>query len=26
MYAGDIEHRGIEQYLGKAFKLDEKLV
>jgi multimeric flavodoxin WrbA len=25
MYAGDTEHRGIEQYLDKAFKLGQKL-
>lgn len=26
MYAGDIEHRGVEHYLDKAFKLGKKLV
>jgi len=26
MYAGDIEHRGVEHYLDKAFKLGRKLV
>ena len=26
LYAGDIEHRGIEPYLEKAFKLGIKLV
>lgn len=26
MYAGDIEHRGVEPYLDKAFKLGNKLV
>jgi len=26
MYAGDIEHRGVDYYLGKAFKLGKKLV
>jgi len=26
LYAGDIEHRGVEQYLDKAFKLGMKLV
>lgn len=25
MYAGDIEHRGVERYLNKAFKLGSKL-
>jgi multimeric flavodoxin WrbA len=25
LYAGDIEHRGVERYLDKAFKLGEKL-
>jgi hypothetical protein len=26
MYAGDIEHRGVDHYLDKAFRLGEKLV
>ena len=26
MYAGDIEHRGVEYYFDKAFKLGRKLV
>ena len=26
MYAGDIEHRGVEHYLDKAFKLGKRLV
>jgi len=26
MYAGDIEHRGVDYYLGKAFNLGRKLV
>jgi multimeric flavodoxin WrbA len=26
LYAGDIEHRGVESYLGKAFRLGEKLL
>jgi FMN-dependent NADH-azoreductase len=26
MYAGDIEHRGVEHYLDKAFKLGRRLV
>lgn len=26
LYAGDIEHRGVEYYQGKAFKLGRKLV
>jgi hypothetical protein len=26
MYAGDIEHRGVDCYLDKAFKLGKKLV
>ena len=26
MYAGDIEHRGVEYYFDKAFKLGQKLV
>ena len=26
MYAGDIEHRGVEHYFDKAFKLGKKLV
>jgi len=26
MYAGDIQHRGVETYFGKAFKLGERLV
>jgi len=26
MYAGDIEHRGVDYYLDKAFKLGMKLV
>ena len=25
LYAGDIEHRGVEYYFGKAFKLGQKL-
>ena len=25
MYAGDIEHRGVDRYYDKAFKLGEKL-
>jgi hypothetical protein len=25
LYAGDIEHRGVEHYLDKAFKLGQKL-
>jgi len=26
IYAGDIEHRGVEYYFDKAFKLGKKLV
>ena len=26
MYAGDIEHRGVEHYFDKAFKLGKRLV
>ena len=26
MYAGDIEHRGVDYYLGRAFNLGKKLV
>lgn len=26
MYAGDIEHRGVEHYLDKAFKLGKRLI
>ena len=26
MYAGDIEHRGVDYYLGRAFNLGRKLV
>jgi hypothetical protein len=26
MYAGDIEHRGVERYFEKAYKLGQKLV
>ena len=26
MYAGDIEHRGVEHYLEKAFGLGKRLV
>jgi len=26
MYAGDIEHRGVDYYLDKAFNLGRKLV
>jgi hypothetical protein len=25
MYAGDIEHRGVEYYVDKAYKLGQKL-
>jgi hypothetical protein len=26
LYAGDIDHRGVEYYFGKAYKLGRKLV